>query len=209
MLLLFIQRHSKNWIGTIVEGQGSTPSIQHEWWKRGLFNHLDRKLSVCIECEFGRSRDNHASTHQGGAISAGAVDVRADAPPFLRCTRFRLVCPVVLGIIALILTEESIMADVLTGAMTVEGAAARGEETMARGRTKKRLESAAKAPDESGATTDNRADYWRMADALRGSMDAAEYKHVVLGLIFLKYISDAFEEIHTRFMRSKGYRVKL
>ena len=37
-----------------------------------------------------------------------------------------------------------------------------------------------------------------MADALRGSMDAAEYKHVVLGLIFLKYISDAFEEVHAR-----------
>jgi type I restriction enzyme M protein len=37
-----------------------------------------------------------------------------------------------------------------------------------------------------------------MADALRGSMDAAEYKHVVLGLIFLKYISDAFEEQHGR-----------
>ena len=33
-----------------------------------------------------------------------------------------------------------------------------------------------------------------MADALRGSMDAGEYKHVVLGLVFLKYISDAFEE---------------
>ncbi len=38
------------------------------------------------------------------------------------------------------------------------------------------------------------AELWKMADALRGSMDAAEYKHVVLGLIFLKYISDAFEE---------------
>ena len=37
-----------------------------------------------------------------------------------------------------------------------------------------------------------------MADALRGSMDAAEYKHVVLGLIFLKYISDAFEEAHAK-----------
>jgi len=37
-----------------------------------------------------------------------------------------------------------------------------------------------------------------MADALRGSMDAAEYKHVVLGLLFLKYISDAFEEQHAR-----------
>lgn len=35
---------------------------------------------------------------------------------------------------------------------------------------------------------------WSAADALRSNMDAAEYKHVVLGLIFLKYISDAFEE---------------
>ncbi len=35
---------------------------------------------------------------------------------------------------------------------------------------------------------------WQTADKLRNNMDAAEYKHVVLGLIFLKYISDAFEE---------------
>ncbi len=42
--------------------------------------------------------------------------------------------------------------------------------------------------------TNHESEYWRMAEALRGSMDAAEYKHVVLGLIFLKYISDAFEE---------------
>ena len=35
---------------------------------------------------------------------------------------------------------------------------------------------------------------WGAADILRGNMDAAEYKHVVLGLIFLKYISDKFEE---------------
>src|SRR6185437_16520963 len=42
------------------------------------------------------------------------------------------------------------------------------------------------------------AQLWQMADALRGSMDAAEYKHVVLGLVFLKYISDAFEEHHAR-----------
>ena len=49
-----------------------------------------------------------------------------------------------------------------------------------------------------GATTGHEAELWRMADALRGSMDAAEYKHVVLGLIFIKYISDAFEEMHAR-----------
>ena len=35
---------------------------------------------------------------------------------------------------------------------------------------------------------------WQAADKLRNNMDAAEYKHVALGLIFLKYISDAFEE---------------
>lgn len=35
---------------------------------------------------------------------------------------------------------------------------------------------------------------WQAADKLRGNLDAGEYKHVVLGLIFLKYISDSFEE---------------
>ena len=49
-----------------------------------------------------------------------------------------------------------------------------------------------------GSTPDYGSELWRMADALRGSMDAAEYKHVVLGLIFLKYISDAFEEARAK-----------
>ncbi len=40
------------------------------------------------------------------------------------------------------------------------------------------------------------AKLWQMAYALRNNMDAAEYKHVVLGLVFLKYISDAFESKH-------------
>ena len=48
------------------------------------------------------------------------------------------------------------------------------------------------------AATGYESELWKMADALRGSMDAAEYKHVVLGLIFLKYISDAFEEAYAR-----------
>ena len=45
---------------------------------------------------------------------------------------------------------------------------------------------------------------WATADALRGSMDAAEYKHVVLPLIFLKYISDAFEERHAAVLTEFG-----
>jgi type I restriction enzyme M protein len=48
----------------------------------------------------------------------------------------------------------------------------------------------------SGANLGFEASLWKAADALRSNMDAAEYKHVVLGLIFLKYISDAFEEKH-------------
>ena len=53
-------------------------------------------------------------------------------------------------------------------------------------------------PSSTGAITGHEAKLWKMADALRGSMDAAEYKNIVLGLIFLKYISDAFEEVHAR-----------
>jgi hypothetical protein len=50
----------------------------------------------------------------------------------------------------------------------------------------------------SSANIGYEAKLWQMADALRGSMDASEYKHVVLGLIFLKYISDAFEEQYAK-----------
>jgi len=45
---------------------------------------------------------------------------------------------------------------------------------------------------------------WKAADKLRKNMDAAEYKHVVLGLIFLKYISDAFEELYQKLKEGKG-----
>lgn len=45
---------------------------------------------------------------------------------------------------------------------------------------------------------------WKAADKLRKNIDAAEYKHVVLGLIFLKYISDAFEDLHGKLKAGKG-----
>ncbi len=54
----------------------------------------------------------------------------------------------------------------------------------------------AKAKTDAGAGATLEARLWQAADALRNNMDAAEYKHVVLGLIFLKYISDAFEAKH-------------
>ncbi len=45
---------------------------------------------------------------------------------------------------------------------------------------------------------------WKSADKLRKNIDAAEYKHVVLGLIFLKYISDAFEELYATLKAGEG-----
>ena len=52
------------------------------------------------------------------------------------------------------------------------------------------------AKNNNGANLGFEQKLWQSADKLRNNMDAAEYKHVVLGLIFLKYISDAFLEIH-------------
>ncbi len=54
-----------------------------------------------------------------------------------------------------------------------------------------------------GATLDFESQLWAAADKLRGHMDASEYKHVVLGLIFLKYISDSFEEVHAQLVNEK------
>src|SRR6187200_3412322 len=48
------------------------------------------------------------------------------------------------------------------------------------------------------------AKLWLAADKLRNNMDAAEYKHVVLGLIFLKYISDTFEEQRAKLVAGNG-----
>jgi type I restriction enzyme M protein len=45
---------------------------------------------------------------------------------------------------------------------------------------------------------------WKAADKLRKNIDAAEYKHVVLGLIFLKYISDAFEAVFAKLQAGEG-----
>jgi type I restriction enzyme M protein len=53
-----------------------------------------------------------------------------------------------------------------------------------------------KTSSDTDATLGFESKLWAAADALRNNMDAAEYKHVVLGLIFLKYISDAFEAKH-------------
>ena len=75
---------------------------------------------------------------------------------------------------------------------------------MARVQSGKTRSNAVVKPGGDGATTGYEKQLWRMADALRGSMDAAEYKHVVLGLIFLKYISDAFEERHAAVLAEWG-----
>jgi len=62
----------------------------------------------------------------------------------------------------------------------------------------------AKKKTTNGAALGFEQTLWLAADKLRGFMDPAEYKHVVLGLIFLKYISDAFEDLHTRLVAQQA-----
>ena len=57
---------------------------------------------------------------------------------------------------------------------------------------------------DSSANLGFEAKLWLAADKLRNNMDAAEYKHVDLGLIFLKYISDTFEEQREKLVAGKG-----
>jgi type I restriction enzyme M protein len=67
-----------------------------------------------------------------------------------------------------------------------------------------------RAPRKGKATSNGTANLgfeaklWLTADKLRNNMDAAEYKHVVLGLIFLKYISDSFEEHRAKLLVGEG-----
>jgi type I restriction enzyme M protein len=65
---------------------------------------------------------------------------------------------------------------------------------MARGRLSSKVKN-------NGAVLGFEATLWVVANKLRNIMYVAEYKHVVLGLIFLKYISDAFEERHTQLLQ--------
>ena len=62
-----------------------------------------------------------------------------------------------------------------------------------RGRSRTGRGKATARTNDKGVTTGYEAELWAMADKLRGNMEPSDYKHVALGLIFLKYISDAFE----------------
>ncbi|WP_456370801.1 N-6 DNA methylase, partial [Thermodesulfatator atlanticus] len=70
------------------------------------------------------------------------------------------------------------------------------EETTGQSKPKTRRKSKknTNTSNNNGANLGFEAKLWEAANKLRGHLDAAEYKHVVLGLIFLKYLSDAFEE---------------
>jgi type I restriction enzyme M protein len=76
---------------------------------------------------------------------------------------------------------------------------------VAKRKAEAKIRGAAKAAPSgrNGATLGFEQTLWAAADKLRGLMDAAEYKHVILGLIFLKYISDAFQERYEALTREK------
>ena len=71
-------------------------------------------------------------------------------------------------------------------------------------RTGRASTATARTSSANGANLGFEAKLWLAADKLRNNMDAAEYKHVVLGLIFLKYISDSFDELHAKLVAGAG-----
>ena len=64
---------------------------------------------------------------------------------------------------------------------------------MARGRSRKDAGASSGKNNKPSTSLGFESKLWAMADKLRSNMDAADYKHIVLGLIFLKFISDKFE----------------
>jgi type I restriction enzyme M protein len=83
-------------------------------------------------------------------------------------------------------------------------ARAKGPNIMPSGPKKKNGMTAVDTKTDRSSILGFEAKLWAAADALRNNMDAAEYKHVVLGLIFLKYISDAFEAKHSELAAQKA-----
>jgi type I restriction enzyme M protein len=89
--------------------------------------------------------------------------------------------------------KEVLVQRILSGGAGLQGELPMGEPAPAEVSAEKPKAERAR-PQKNGGDLGFEATLWQAADKLRNNMDAAEYKHVVLGLIFLKYISDAFEE---------------
>ena len=89
--------------------------------------------------------------------------------------------------------KADIIARLIGSGEEMGGNDARESEPPRSGRARKGREKATTRTNDNGATTGYEAELWAMADKLRGNMEPSDYKHVALGLIFLKYISDAFE----------------
>jgi type I restriction enzyme M protein len=97
---------------------------------------------------------------------------------------------------ALNLDESGREKSILVGRLVATTKEANPPRSAAKSEPPPKSKSSVSVPPGSDAVVGFEEKLWQMADKLRNNMDAAEYKHVVLGLVFLKYISDAFEEKH-------------
>lgn len=70
--------------------------------------------------------------------------------------------------------------------------------------TRKQSTKAKQSGESNGANLGFEQKPWLAADKLRNNLDAAEYKHVALGLVFLKHISDSFNEMHQKLLAGEG-----
>ena len=103
---------------------------------------------------------------------------------------------------------EEVKAELVARGIVVRGRGRSDSVSLVGAEPAEREVASSRAPRKGKATgTANlgfEAKLWLTADKLRNNMDAAEYKHVVLGLIFLKYISDSFEEQRAKLLAGEG-----
>ena len=162
--------------------------------KRAILDQLTAKELRAVVANHELHVDDRRVKAQLVDVLAGSRKVRLDeALPELSRNRLKELCR------AFNLDDSGRKKADLAARLVGSAATSKGDGGQAPPAVSRPATEPASSPTETqGATTVHEAELWRMADALRGSMDAAEYKHVVLGLIFLKYISDAFEEMHAR-----------
>jgi type I restriction enzyme M protein len=162
-----------------------------------LLQHLNRDELVAAVAALGLDVRDRRSKHALATALAESKSPLADILGQLGRDRLKELCSK-LGLDTSG-REKAVLLERLLGSQTSDsdGSDAHPRQVNGAGDARKAPKRVGKTNGTNGGgDLDFEAKLWQAADKLRNNMDAAEYKHVVLGLIFLKYISDAFEELH-------------
>ena len=168
--------------------------------KQAILEAMDRALlrDAIVRLGLAEGVDKRSPNAMRARLSRARHATPADLLAHLRVVDIRSICQAQgVGTAG---RKQQLVERLLRGAAKPHADAAKGPAVRRQRppKTAKAKRERPKSASGNGATTGFETELWAAANALRGNMDAAEYKHVVLGIIFLKYVSDAFEERHAQ-----------